>query len=364
MSMAVNLIGKLLTTKPNGKIPLHINFYIDDPKPSALYYGLSYGSFAYHFREDDSGNFALGYYYGHIPSKQRRGIRVFIRDGDVDIKKWLDIVSCAYDMDTNTIKTTQHNYRIKDNFYAYNISSIPQKAIRSCMLKPDSSISMVMKERVYKNAHKEDSGYYKFSFDDKHGDELDYYFQNGRYHFYNNNSRYLEEKDRMVPDEGYGKVLFATDELYEIQGSKRDGFLVFTTDTSFYFLNHFMYVETPPSALKGPYIMNGNWAYGMRAIERYIREDNPDRFTLFLRGYRENGKVLFVPDSNVVITHYDSLEDHFISSIIHDRRNLSNPIHKRHVTSSKTSNNGIALLLAGLFVGINVGLLSTRFKSD
>ena len=55
---------------------------------------------------------------------------------------------------------------------------------------------------------------------------------------------------------------------------------------------------------------------GRPPITKYYHEYNPvEKFILFIDNYSNYEKVLFVPDSNFVVSNYDQIENDFINSL-------------------------------------------------
>jgi len=158
--------------------------------------------------------------------------------------------------------------------------------------------------------------------------DIDYYFQNNQFHFYNTR----EPEEEWSPTQGksiviktFGEDILTVGDIYEIFGSIRDGHFIFINDSTFYFAPQLK------DKIRGPFKIE-NVRAGRPPILKYYHEYRPiERFTLFIDNYSSYDKALFIPDSNLLISHYDSLENNFISDFFKkiDHKKMHNSLNKR-----------------------------------
>lgn len=288
----LELSEKLIREKFPDSEQLYIYFGHDYTKRDTSYYALGYGQFSF-------------WDYGkHKTSKDVKtsGLKILIRDRDFDIKKMLNLVNSAFSNIT-FIKSNQSEYIIKTRYFnADTLKSIQFSQVAKYLSSSDTAIEKLLKDKYYRNIEKA-----------KEESDIDYYFQNNKFHFYNTRKpeeEWSQSQEKYVVAKTFGEDILTTDNIFEIFGSIYDGHFVFINDSVFYFIPQLKH------PVRGPFKIDSIEA-GRRPVFKYYHEYEPiEKFILFVDGYRNINKVLFIPDSNLVVSNYDSLENDFIKSLL------------------------------------------------
>jgi hypothetical protein len=164
-----------------------------------------------------------------------------------------------------------------------------------------SLVSNLLKRKIYRNKKQASEL-----------NELDYYFEGSKFHFYR-----LEQPN----DTSAVRVnsLFSVDNVYEVYGnSLSEGYFIFTTDSNFLFLRH--------DKLSKPLRFNWRPFKDSSHIQRsaiqgheieYFYDKNEKFVQKFVLHYNFDSKALFIPHENFVKTDYQDIEWQFINSLIH-----------------------------------------------
>lgn len=313
----LELSDKLVKEKFPNSEQLYIYFGHDYTKSDTSYYALGYGQFSFLDYEK----------YKTTKDVKANGLKILIRDRDFDIKKMLLLVNSAFS-NIAFIKNNQSEYIIKTRFYkADTLNSIQFNQVAKYLSSSDDTIEKLLKEKYYRNKEKA-----------KEESDIDYYFQNNKFHFYNTRKpkeEWSQSQGKYIVTKTFGEDILTTDNIFEIFGSVYDGHFIFTNDSTFYFIPQLK------DSIRGPFKIDSIRA-GRPPITKYYHEYRPiEKFILFIDNYRNNEKALFVPDSNFLVSNYDLIENSFINSLFKKTDNK--------IINSKFSKKDIFLLtLLGL----------------
>ena len=287
----LELSDKLIKEKFPDPEQLYIYFGHDYTKSDTSYYALGYGQFS--FRDYEK--------YKTSSEVKAIGLKILIRDSDFDIKKMLLLINSALS-NIAFIKNNQSGYVIKTRYNDTDtLNSIPFNQVAKYLSSSDAVVEKLLTERHYRNkqAVKEER-------------DIDYYFQNNKFYFYNTREpegEWSETQGKYVVTKTFGEDILITDNIFEIFGSINDGHFVFINDSTFYFIPQLK------DRVLGPFKIDSMRA-GRPPITKYYHESNPvEKFILFIDNYRHYEKALFVPDSNFVVSNYDKIENEFINSL-------------------------------------------------
>lgn len=327
----LELADKLVKYKFPNSEQLYIYFGHDYTKSDTSYYALGYGQFSFWDYEK----------YKTSKDVKANGIKILIRDRDFDIKKMLQLVNSALP-NTAFIKNNQSEYIIKTKYYnADTLKSIQFSEVAKYLSSSDTVIEGLLKEKYYRNIEKV-----------KEESDIDYYFQNNKFHFYNTRKpeeEWSQSQGKYVVGKMFGEDILTTDNIFEIFGSVYDGHFVFINDSTFYFIPQLK------DSIRGPFKIDSIRA-GRPPINKYYHEYRPiEKFILFIDNYRDNEKTLFIPDSNFLVSNYDKIENSFINSLF---KKTDNP-------KIKSKPNKTIIVLATLlgFCLVTIIWLARRQKS-
>jgi hypothetical protein len=335
LNILLELGDRLLKAKGFNNEHMFIYFDYDYTKRDTAFYALGYGEFTYREFKVDSLSFT---------SKEftRTGLKLIIRDRDIDIQKMLNLICSAF-RSPEYIRKMQSPVKTPFRLFPEGekiITSIPKVLIGLNYNSTDSTVTRLVNEKTYRFINK--TG--------KPG-EVDYYYQNNRFHFYSSEETvWLAEQGKYELIKDPGKDILVVDKILEISGSTNDGHFVFTDDSTFYFIDHY------PSAVRGSFEIDSIRA-GRRPI-KYDYETSPmKRFTIHHDVYRKKRKALFFPDSNLVISNFENTELKFLLS------RFEKPAIKKDSDKSKTP---LAFILAalGLSGALNLWLWKRQGKSQ
>ncbi|MEI9908907.1 MAG: hypothetical protein WDO71_04115 [Bacteroidota bacterium] len=287
----LELSDKLIKEKFPNSEQLYIYFGHDYTKSDTSYYAIGYGQFSFWGYEK----------YKTSNDVKANGLKILIRDRDFDIKKVLLLVNSAF-LNIASIKNNQSEYIIKTRYYnADTLNSIQFSQVAKYLSSSDITVEKLLKEKYYRNIKKT-----------KEESDIDYYFQNNKFHFYNTRKpeeEWSQTKGKYVVPKTFGEDILTIDNIFEIFGSINDGLFVFINDSTFYFIPQLK------DSVRGPFKIDSIIA-GRRPITKYYHEYKPiEKFILFIDNYRTHEKALFVPDSNFLVSNYDQIENNFINSL-------------------------------------------------
>lgn len=201
------------------------------------------------------------------------------------------------------IKSNQSEYIIKTRYYnADTLKSIQFNQVAKYLSTSDATIEKLLQEKHYRNGEKA-----------KEERDIDYYFQDNKFHFYNTRKpeeEWSESQGKYVVSKTFGEDILTTDNIFEIFGSVYDGHFVFINDSTFYFIPQ---LKGP---IRGPFKID-SIAAGRPPITKYYHEYRPsEKFILFIDNYKSDEKALFIPDSNFLVSNYDKIENDFINGLL------------------------------------------------
>jgi hypothetical protein len=327
----VELSDKLIKEKFPNSEQIYIYFGHDYTKSDTSYYALGYGQFTFWDYEKNKTSNDI----------KAKGIKVIIRDRDFDIKKMLLLINSAFS-NIDFIKNNQSEYIIKTKYTtADTFNSIQFNQVEKYLSYSDPDIDKLLNEKIYRNLKKV-----------KEKREIDYYFQNNKFHFYNTKEpteEWSQSQGKYVVSKIFGEDILTVNNIFEIFGNVNDGHLVFINDSTFYFIPQLK------DKVRGPFKIDSIRA-GRPPIDKYYYENRPiEKFTLFIDNYSSYDKALFIPDSNLLVSNYDKLENDFINGFF--KKNNDNKINNN---SNKTVT--ILLTLLGLCIVVIIWLVERQRK--
>ncbi|AFM03197.1 hypothetical protein Fleli_0737 [Bernardetia litoralis DSM 6794] len=259
-NILLNLAQKLIdkSNNPNLKIYIKLDYY---PTHEGEYYSLGYGNFVCRKRKN-------------LWEKENcEGLILILSDKDIHIKKILTILSNALDK-IDYIKSNQ--YKIHKNMRGSEVDTlltIPFEKINQYASNQNNIVNAILNERID----------IERPFPKHKNQNINYFFKNNKYHFYYKNA---DRKENIL----------VVDNIREIEGNTKDGYFIFTTDSTFYYL----YNEN----VKGEFKID-NVHPARSPIYKYQHKSEPlNLFIMRLSGYDTTNQVLFLPDSNLVISNY------------------------------------------------------------
>lgn len=285
------LSDKLVRDKFSNSAQLFIDFRHDYTKRDTSWYTLGYGQFSF-----------LDYGMNKTSTDiTTRGIKIIIRDREFDIKKVLNLVNAAY-ANIDFIKNNQSPFITSSrNYNIDTLSSIQPALVKKYLSANDPVVEKLLGEKYYRSLKKVEDGI-----------DIDYYYQNDQFHFYNTREplkEWSESKDKYVVTKTFGEDILVVRNILEICGSSDDGHFVFTDDSTFYF------IPRMKDTVRGPFTIDSVWP-GRRPINKYYHEQQGvEKFYLFIDAYKGYNKVLFIPGSNILVSNYEKLEAGFIKGL-------------------------------------------------
>jgi len=316
MKIFVEIANKLLKDKFSNSEQLYIYFGHDYTQGDTSYYTLGYSEFSF---QDYTK-------YNSSKSIQAKGIKIIIRDRDFDIKKVLLLVNAAF-LNIDFVKKNQSDHIVKSRYKEPDtIKSIPFSQVNKYLSNADTTIDMLLNKKYYRNL-KKTIGYRN----------IDYYFQNNQFHFYNTiEQEGWQQKDQKANiDKKSDKDILIVDNIHEIVGNNDHyGHFVFINDSVFYFLPELQ------EKVYGPIKIDSIVA-GRPPIRKYYCENETiEKYALFIDNYNMGqNKVLYIPQNNLLIPNYNNIEDDFIRTLSKKQNNENTP---------NKSSNIVAILLAFL----------------
>lgn len=257
----------------------------------------------------DSTSYFLG--YGDMPNgwnldgpfsslKNAKGIMLMITDKNMKIPEVLNLLHFAY-TNLKYIQTAQKQYKVGTVFQRDSVSSIPLSMVQQKLKSSNALIDKIMHRSISLDSLlPTDFG------------SLGLYYQNKLFHFFNKQD--IEINDRESSHHASPKTtkeLLIVPNVFEVKFTNTQDYFVFTDDSTFYFLSY------RKTKFAGPYTIHGlnprspllNCDYDYFPLERYV---------LVFDFYGIRDKVLFIPDSNLVISNYGNLEGEHITHLVSD----------------------------------------------
>ena len=336
VNILLELTDKLVRTKGYTSDNIYIYFEHDYTKSQKPYLALGYGDFSYMNYEEDKPSINV----------KKTGIKIIIRDRDLDTKKILTLINSALDNVTYINKNQKQliidlNLSINGVDQYDTLISISANKVNKYQSSTDTTINRLLNEKIYRNLKKTNKNR-----------AIDYYFQNDQFHFYNtreHDKEWSQETREYVETKTYGEDILIVDNVHEIFGSFNDGHFIFTNDSVFY------YIPQLKDKVSGPFKVD-SVKVGRRPILKYYHEYSPvNRFTLFVDNYQNYNKAIFFPDSNLVISNFDKIENDFINNLLKAQTNNNEP----NKTDSKLI---IILIFFALSIATNIWLSLKKRK--
>lgn len=275
--------------------------YIDANKKPSYTYTLGYGKADFVTRA--------------FEDKDIEGINLTVRTNDFDIKELLNLVNSAFE-NVELIKKSQKQIFIDLNMTSNGtpqfdtLNSIENNIIETYKQRNDSVVNQLIQEKTHKFLEKDYTG------------ELDYFYQNNQFHFYNN-------KD---------KVILSVNNIFEIFGNPNFHF-VFINDSMFY------YFDRQDQNVSKLFTIKDMPDRGSPVYEFYYDMGLPARHFLIFSYYGNLKKILFLPDEEKVISNYGEYEDELIDSFINKKE------------EEKQSNDYLIWWWLGISLVVNAWLL-------
>ena len=228
----------------------------------------------------------------HSPEKREyEGLIIYIKDKDIKVKKILTILSNALN-NIDYIKSNQTRVFKKSKYSPTNnpkfdtLYSISPEEINQYASNGNKLLDIIVAQKVDVERR----------FAEKEQKNINYYYQNNKYHFYNS------EKT---------KKLLVVDNVLEIVGNTKDGYFIFDTDSTFYYLTMFN------GKVKGKFKIDDLYQ-GREPIYNYKRKTKPTN--LFLLNISNSAtQILFVPDRNFVYSNYQEVDEKIIDILIQNK---------------------------------------------
>lgn len=292
------------------------------------------------------GNFTFEDYHTHHKS-QHIGLKINIVNYDINIKELLNLVSGSVN-NLRFIKSNQKHviinlhYRLNGLDQYDTLTSIHSQIISTYKSAKDKLIEKLINKKTYSNLTGPQSFW-----------NLDYYYQNNKFHFYNTS----EPKTKYNPKTGkddivktFGEDILIVDNVTETKGNWNHGHFVFTNDSTLY------YIPKIKNGILGPFKLDS--IYFGRPPVRNINYEHfgYDRFTLYFDNYYSITKALFIPEKKLLINNYHILEGKAIQNYID-----SNDTPKRE---ENKKNSLLLMILSFLAISLilNIWLIYKRKK--
>jgi|GEM_PF-1423062 len=338
VDILLHLLAKLVETKDHNHEQIYIYFNHNYTNRDSSYLALGYSPFTY--RED---------YEKGKPTKEitTTGLKLVINERDFDIKELLNLVNSAFE-NVNFIKTNQEEliidkHYIKNGVPQYDtLFSILPIHISKYLASSDTTIDQLINEKTYRHLKKVERSR-----------EIDYYYKNNKFHFYNTrepNTKWSKELEKHVVTNSYGEDILVVENIHEIIGNFNDGHFVFINDSTFY------YIPQLKDKVRGPFKVD-DVVTGRQPIHEYYSEYmGSKRFNIFFYNYSGYNKTVFFPDSNLVISNYNKLEEDFINELF-NKKKTSQPNITYNIKLS------FLLLVLVLSIVLNVWFLMRNVKN-
>jgi len=331
IKILIHLTEKLLIEKKT-KDKIYINFaesYID-----TTYCTVGFGNFVY---ED----------YNKNHRRKHIGLKINIVNYDIDIKELLNLVSVSIN---NLSKIKRDQKQVIIDFHEClndvdqndTLISIPPQIISQYKITTDKLVEKLINTKTYSNLIGKETFW-----------NLDYYYQNNKFHFYNTS----EPETKYNPRTGnndivkiYGEDILVVDNITETIGDWNYGHFVFINDSNFY------YIPKEKSNVQGPFKLD-SILFGRPPVRSLKYEYfGEGRFTMYFDNYLTITKALFLPNKKTLINNYHILEG----------KSIKNYINTGEVKNLKENKEFIIIEITGILllvsIIINVWLIFNRKK--
>lgn len=274
----IKLAQKLIeqSDNPNLQVFIKINYY---GTYQDSYYTLGYDKFR---------SWKLGY---DSQEREYEGLVIFVKDKDIEIKKILSILSNALEK-IEYIKSNQTKI-YKESKYSYSndpkfdtLYSISSEEINHYSSNQNNLLNTILSEKIDVERR----------FETKEQKDINYYYQNNKYHFYTSKNT---------------QDLLVVDNVVEIVGSTKDGYFIFDTDSTFYYLTMI------DKKIKGRFEIDDLYQ-GRHPIYNYEHKTKPLNL-FFLNLSNSPTQILFVPERNFVYSNYREVEKKIIDILIQNK---------------------------------------------
>lgn len=328
--MLVEMVQKMLEVQgyeDNININFHPNLWKD-----TVIYSVGYGNYPYLQHEPGS------IYIHGVGNRFTKGLQFMIRDRDINVEYILRLVSAACN-DVEFIKANQRVIAYQARRGSDTVISVPGDIVKTYLQHSSSVVDQVLGMRFFRAKGKHEK------------DRTDYYFQNGKYHFYDTREPEKEwsaKQQKYITTKTFGQDILVVDNVLEIAGEDEyNEPFIFINDSEFFFLNGY-------DSAVGPFTID-NIMTNRYPVYEISYEDG--RYKLYFNDYgREPYKqtVLFIPDSNFIVSNYNLLENKFIEEVIREHQ-------IKPVASKKLSGKLLLVIIAGcLLVFTGTGLALDR----
>ena len=291
VKILIHLTEKLLVEKKI-KDKIYINFA--ESHFDSAYCAVGYGKFVYEdFRKNHSS--------------EHNGLKINIVDNDIDIKELLNLVSVSLN-NVSSIKRDQKQEIIdlhlsingKDQYDT--LMSIPAKIVSKYKFTSDKLVEKIISLKTYSNLTGPETLW-----------NLDYYYQNNKFHFYNTSEPETKYNPRTGNDDivnTFGEDILVVDNITETTGEWNYGHFVFTNDSTFY------YIPREKTDVQGPFKLD-SIRFGRPPVRKLNYEFfGNGRFTMYFDNYITITKALFIPEKKILINNYHILEGKSIQNYI------------------------------------------------
>lgn len=323
----LNLAQKLIeqSQNPNLQVSILINGF-EGYQDS--YYTLGYDKFK---------SFKYGY---DTKEREYAGLIICIKDKDIEIKKILTILSNALEKieyiksnQSKIYKEARHSSSNNPKFDT--LFSIIEKEVNQYASNTNHLVKSVSNKKLYVEEYS----------------ELDYYYQNFKFHIYTTRNYSNKDAEAINPKE---KDLLVIDNLLEIIGNYQNGYLIFTTDSTFH------YLTLNNGKVKGEFKID-DVRPARSPIYKYEYQSEPmNLFIMRVTGNTTTNQVLFLPDSNLIIPNYAPFSKESLDFAIKNQREKE---AKEKLKNSFTFNFKIAFYISLIVVfGLLIMIWQQRKK--
>ena len=291
VNILIHLTEKLLVEK---KIKDKIYFNFAESHIDSAYCAVGFGKFVYEdFRKNHRS--------------EHNGLKINIVDNDIDIKELLNLVSVSFN-NIQSIKRDQKQEIInlhlsingKDQYDT--LMSIPAKIVSKYKFTYDKFVEKIINLKTYSNLTGPETFW-----------NLDYYYQNNKFHFYNTSESETKYNPRTGNDDivkTFGEDILVVDNITETIGEWNYGHFVFINDSNFY------YIPKLKSDVQGPFKLD-SILFGRPPVRSLKYEHfGEGRFTMYFDNYLTITKALFIPEKKLLINNYHVLEGKSIQNYI------------------------------------------------
>jgi len=291
IEILILLTEKLLIEKKI-KERIYINFaesHID-----SAYCAVGFGKFVY---ED----FHKNHRSEHI------GLKINIVDSDINIKELLNLVSVSLN-NLHSIKRDQKqeiidlHERLNGVDQYDTLISITSKVVSQYKITADKLVKKLISQKTYSNLTGPETFW-----------NLDYYYQNNKFHFYNTSEPETKYNPRTGNDDivkTFGEDILVVDNITETSGEWNYGHFVFINDSTFF------YIPREKSDVQGPFKLD-SIRFGRPPVRNLNYEYfGYGRFTMYFDNYITITKALFIPEKKILINNYHILEGKSIQNHI------------------------------------------------